>query len=98
MTSVYISNGGISGLAPNDPSTAFAIFPTPDWIGKNEAGIRPALISPAKKLATLVPILAVTSSTGENLPTSLGRLVCTTAIIFLGSTLTHDLPQRSLGL
>ena len=30
ITSVYISNGGMSGLAPSEPSTALAILPTPD--------------------------------------------------------------------
>ena len=88
----------MSGLAPSEPRTALAMLPTPDWIGRNEAGMRPALISPARKFATFSPILAVTSSTGEKPPTSLGRLVLTTAMILAGSTCTYGCPQRSDGL
>ncbi len=98
ITSVYISNAGMSGFSPRDPRSALAMFPTPDWIGRNEAGMRPALSSPTRKFATFSPILAVTSSTGANLPTSLGRFVWTTAMIFLGSTCTYGFPQRSDGL
>lgn len=98
ITSVYISNAGMSGFAPSDPRSAFAMFPTPDCIGRNEAGILPALSSPTRNLATLSPILAVTSSTAANLPTSLGRFVWTTAMIFLGSIITYGFPQRSDGL
>ena len=42
ITSVYISKAGTSGLFPNPPNTAFAMFPTPDCNGKNSLGIKPA--------------------------------------------------------
>ena len=87
ITSVYISNGGMSVLSSRALSTALAMLPTPDWIGRNVFGIRPFFISLTKKSHTFLPIFAVSSSTGENLlgiPS--GILVFTTPSTFFGST------------
>ena len=74
------------------------MLPTPDWIGRKEAGMRPALISCVKNSDTYLPIRDVTSSGAVKPPTSSFLFVSTTATIFLGSTLSTGLPARSLAV
>ena len=98
MTSVYISNGGMSALASRRASTAFAILPTPDCNGRNELGMRPSFSSLIKKLHTFSPIIIVVSSLGANGCPPSGKLVFTMPTIFSGSICSVGVPAKSLGL
>ena len=97
ITSVYISKMGMPAFSPMAFSTAFAVSPTPDWMGRKGFGTSPRFSSAARKSATLRPMRAGVSVISLNPPVSSGASVCTTATIFFGSTLITGEPMRSEG-
>ena len=61
--------------SPNAPSTALAMFPTPDCNGRKVDGMIPRFMSAARKSATFCPILSVNGSAAAKERASSGQLV-----------------------
>ena len=86
LLKLLMRNAGIVLSRPSAPSTALAMFPTPDCNGRKVDGMIPRFMSAARKSATFCPILSVNGSAAAKERASSGQLVSTTPTIFFGST------------